>query len=98
MFLKDSAMESANFLMAWRCQVFWVKIFFQLIYEEVSIYSKYYKPHSLLKVVKMWQKVDVLENVWDGERHFFFEVKDQYKVSCVKILIFWYITRRLAFV
>ena len=98
MFLKDSAMESANFLMAWRCQVFWVKIFFQLIYEEVSIYSKYYKPHSLLKVGKMWQKVDVLENVCDGEHHFFFEIKEGYKAAHEKVLILCYVTRRSVFI
>ena len=34
-------------------------------------------------------KVDVSKNSWDGERHFFSEMKERYKVSCVKILIFF---------
>ena len=33
-------------------------------------------------------KVDVSKNVWDGERQIFFEMKEGYKGSCVKILIF----------
>ena len=36
-----------------KCQMFCVKAFLKLIYKEVSIYLKYYKPHSLLKIVKM---------------------------------------------
>ena len=30
------------------------KVFLELIYKEVSIYLKYYKPHSVLKIVKIW--------------------------------------------
>ena len=36
----------------------------------------------------MWQKVDVSKNVCAGERNFFFEMKEGYKVSYVKILMF----------
>ena len=35
-------------------KAFSVKIFWLLIYQEASIYLKYCKPHSLLKIVKMW--------------------------------------------
>ena len=34
------------------------------------------------------------KNICDGDRQFFFEIKEGYKVSCVKLLMFWYITRR----
>ena len=30
--------------------------------------------------------------------NFFFQMMEGYKLSCVKILIFWYITGRLAFI
>ena len=33
-------------------------------------------------------KVDFLKNVCDGEHQFFLEMKEAYKVYCVKILIF----------
>ena len=36
----------------------------------------------------MGKKVDVSKNSCDGERQFFSEMKEGYKVSCVKILIF----------
>ena len=36
----------------------------------------------------MSQKLGVSKNVRDGERQFFFEMKDGYKFSYVKILIF----------
>ena len=36
-----------------QCQVFCVKIFFKLMYYEITIYLKFYKPHSLLKIMKM---------------------------------------------
>ena len=29
--------------------------------------------------------------------HFFFEIKEGYKVSCAKLLMFWYIIRRSVF-
>ena len=34
------------------------------------------------------EKVDVSSNVCDGERQFCFEMKEGYKVFCVKILMF----------
>ena len=40
-------------------------------------------------------KADVLKNIWRGS--IFFEI-DGYKASCVKILMFWYITSRLVFI
>ena len=43
-------------------------------------------------------KVDISKNVPDGERQFFFEMKEEYKVSCVKMLIFRSVIRRLAFI
>ena len=36
----------------------------------------------------MRQKVGISKNLYDGERKPFFEMKETYKVSCVKILIF----------
>ena len=66
-------------------QVSSVKIFCWLIYQEVSIYLKYYKPDPLLKIDKMWQKVDVQKNACVGVRN---EMKEGYKVSYVKILMF----------
>ena len=42
--------------------------------------------------------MDVLKNVCDGKRQFFFETKEGYKVSCVKILIFGSVIRRLVFI
>ena len=33
-----------------------------------QIYLKYYKFHSLLEIVKKWQKVDVSKNFCDVER------------------------------
>ena len=72
MFRNNSVMESANFFFEIKeCKVFCVKIFFKLVYWQVSIYLKYYKPHSLLKIVKKWLKVNVSKNVCDGEHPFF---------------------------
>ena len=39
--------------------------------------------------------MDVSKNVYDGERQFCFQMIEGYKVSCVKILMFWYITKTL---
>ena len=64
-----------------------VKLFIQLIYQEVSIYLKYYKPHLLLKIVEMWYNVDVLKELCYEERQVLFEMKKVYEVSC-KILTF----------
>ena len=72
MFQRDSAVENSFFLKIKEdCKVSRVKIFCQLIYYEVSIYLIYYKPHSLLSIAKMLQKVDPLKNFCDGERQFF---------------------------
>ena len=46
----------------------------------------------------MWQKVDVSKNVCDGQPQFIYEITEGYKVSCVKLLMFWYITRRSVFI
>ena len=71
------------------CEVYCAKILLlNLIYEEVSIYLKYCKPQSPLKIVKLWKKVDILKDLFYGERDFFFEMEKADKVSCVKILIF----------
>ena len=43
-------------------------------------------------------KVDVLKNVCNRECQLLFERKKGYKVTCVKILILWYTTRRLVFI
>ena len=40
-----------------------------------------------MKIMKMWLKVDVYENLSDGVCQFFFEMKEGYKFFCVKILI-----------
>ena len=42
--------------------------------------------------------MDLSKNVYDEESHFFSEKKEGYKVSCVKILMFCYITRKLLFI
>ena len=46
----------------------------------------------------MGEKVDVLKNVRDRERQSFFEMKEGYKVSCVKTLTFRSVIRRLVFI
>ena len=46
----------------------------------------------------MQQKVDASENFCYKEHQFYLEMKDGYKVSCVKILIFYLITRSLVFI
>ena len=51
-----------------------------------------------VEIVKMGQNLDVLKNVCNEERQFFFEMKEGYKVSCVKILIFRSLIRRLVFI
>ena len=35
----------------------------------------------------MWYKVDISNNFWDGERKFFFNMKKEYEVPCVKLFI-----------
>ena len=57
------------------CKMYCVKLFFSWFIE-----SQY------MKIMKMWLKVDVYENLSDGVCQFFFEVKEGYKVFCVKIL------------
>ena len=48
-------MESAIFSeMKEGCKMPCAKTFSDLIYNEFSIYLKYYKHHSLLKIVKIW--------------------------------------------
>ena len=46
---------------------------------EVSIYLEYIIPQLLLKIVKMWQKQNVSENVCDGERQLLFQIKRDIK-------------------
>ena len=65
-----------------------LKIFLQLIYQEVSNYSRYCQPQSLLKVLKgdkklVFQKILATESV-----NLFFKLKKGYNVSCVKKIIF----------
>ena len=33
-------------------------------------------------------KMDVPEEIWDGEWQFLFQIKEEYKFSCLKILMF----------
>ena len=46
----------------------------------------------------MGGKVNVLKNVCDGKCQFFFEMKEEYKVSRVKVLIFRSVIRSLVFI
>ena len=64
---------------------------------EVSFYLKYDTPRTLLKTVKMYLKKKISKSIWNGGRQLFFKMKEEYK-SFVKISIFWYITRRSAFI
>ena len=57
---------------------------FLLIYSEFSIYLKYVIPQVISKIVKMWQKVDVSGNFYDGE-HYLFHTKEVCEVPCVKM-------------
>ena len=43
--------------------------------------------------MKIWQKVNVLKSFCEGEHQLYFEMKERYKVSRVKIFIFFWITR-----
>ena len=43
-------------------------------------------------------KSGVSKNVFAGKRQIFFQMIERYEVSCVKILMFWYITRRSVFI
>ena len=43
---------------------------------------------EILQTFKNSEKVDVSKNVSDGERQFFSEMMEGYKVPCVKILVF----------
>ena len=51
-----------------------------------SIHPDFHRKHAKLQFYLLL--VDVSKNVRDGERQFFFEMKEGCKVSCVKILIF----------
>ena len=61
-----------------------------MTYRKISIYFKYCEHDSLLNLVKMWQRVDILKTLCDVKRKFFFfEIKEEYKIFCVKIFIFF---------
>ena len=46
----------------------------------------------------MWYKEDVSKMVCNGECELLFKVKEGYEISCVKVSLFWYTTRRLVFI
>ena len=90
MLLKGSAMDSANFyLKKWRG----VRCLFKSLLLADLLGSQYLleilQSSLTVKNNENGTKVDVSKNSWDGERHFFSEMKERYKVSCVKILIFF---------
>lgn len=49
-----------------------------MTYRKISIYFKYCEHDSLLNLVKMWQRVDILKTLCDVKRKFFFfEIKEE---------------------
>ena len=47
---------------------------------------------------KNFVKKDVSKDLCDGEHQLILEMKKRHKVSCVKILLFCYLIRKLAFI
>ena len=90
MFQKTFAIESANFfrneggIKSLLCK----NIDVSLNHKEIGIYLKCSTPHPLSKILKLQYKVDISRRLCDGERKFLFKMKEGYKVSCVKILMF----------
>lgn len=54
-----------------------------MTYRKISIYFKYCEHDSLLNLVKMWQRVDILKTLCDVKRKFFFSKLRRNKKSFV---------------
>ena len=64
-----------------------VKTFCMLIYQEVGIYLKYYKPQITFKNSENGVESWCFEKILQWKVPFFLKMEEGYKVSCVKILI-----------